>query len=391
MNESSQIAVLLFGQGPDDIRQMEVALASLGTYIASAVNATEAAAALKNRRFAAMVISLHGDVHANLAMASELRQIPGAERIPLVFIVPDAESLRVLSGSLLELADGMSQPFEPALLRSKVHLFCDLYRQRQALDDRNRQIVTELELATKVQRGFLPRNLPDDPNLLFGRHYETSASLGGDIYDVFNLARGRYGFYMADAAGHGVSAALLSGLAKMSFEALKEHLDSSRLPVSELLDPSVMLTMTNAALHEGLPSEAFITLLYAVIEPRQQSIRLSSAGHPYPILIRASTGDVSYVKIPTGPALGPIREAYFPTASLEFFSKDTILFYTDGLTEAMNEAGEEFGSEQLLQLVRYHRDLDPAALVDAVVEELTRFRDGAPPSDDCSLFIIRAR
>ena len=363
------------------------ACASLHLVISRAASLQQAVDALQARPFGVVVMNVD---RASVVMAeaiSSLLHRNGEDRVASLFVVEDLETRQDLVGRLTGLFDCQLKPVLPALLESKIRLFLLLRRQRDQLLEFERRMRTEIDLASRVQSRFLPRSLPVQEHIAFSRYHATCAAIGGDLQDVFSLGRGRLGLYIADVAGHGTSAAMLSGLVKMSFESLKEHIDPGKLPVSELLDPGVFLTRTNAAFHDGLPLECFVTLMYVVFDPNSRVMRISNAGHPHPVLYRAETGEASFIQFPSGPALGPVQDAYFPVTTMEMHVGDKILFYTDGLVEAMNEEGAEFGFDRLLKLMGVCGGTPPDQLMETLASELDRYRGSAPLSDDCSLLI----
>jgi phosphoserine phosphatase RsbU/P len=391
MRPDDTVNVLLVDDRGITRDRLASALDGLKVALVHVADVPQALVRLKASVFSLVLLQTDAQANSSLPLVAALRAGTATRHLPIVFIGSDTAALRGWVSQDPGVADFITEPLDPALVRSKVRLFCDIERRRLELAERSRRMDEELELATRVQRGFLPRSLPVDDRILFGCHYANCSTLGGDLYDVFGLGRGRIGLYMADVSGHGINAALLSGLVKMSFESVKEHIDSSRPPVSELLDPGIMLTQTNAALHDGLPIDSFITLLYAVIDPRQHLLRLSSAGHLFPLHYRSSLREASYLHFPAGPALGPFREAYFPVATVELYANDKVVFFTDGLIEAMDAEGLEFGRDRLLQTVQERGALAPDVLVGEIVAEMDRHRAGAPLSDDCSVVVVQVK
>ena len=347
----------------------------------------QAVAAIQAHSQTLVVMHVDRDSVGMAEQISALLQRAGSSRQAGLFIARDAETVDALAGRLAGYFDVLCAPVRPDLLRSKFMLFLHLIRQGDQISEYERRMRTEIDLAARVQSRFMTPSLPRQSHLILSRHHVTCAAIGGDLQDIFGLGRGRIGVYMADVAGHGTSAAMLSGLVKMSFESLKEHIDPGKLPVSELLDPGVFLTRTNAAYHEGLPLECFVTLVYAVLDPNLRSIRISNAGHPPPILYRGETGEVSLLQFPSGPALGPVRNAYFPVTTMQLRLGDKLLFYTDGLIEAVSEEGVEFGTDRLLKLVKVCGGTSADQLMETLVAELDRFRGSAPLSDDCSILV----
>lgn len=390
MDYLPQASILLVANDEPTVNTLKEMVHSLGFTISTASSPHEARTVAGTHTFSLILLDLSLPAREVWTLVDSLRESTAATQTPILILWSDADFETWEEGHLASLVDFLRKPVKPSMLQSKVNMLCQLHRQRMVLDHINLQFQRELQLATRIQRGLLSSGLPQDDLLIYGDHYATCAALGGDIYDVFRLGRGRLGVYLADAAGHGIGAALLSGLVKMGFEALKEHIDDTRMPVSELLDPSIMLTMTNAALHKILPADVFITLQYAVVDPRTRTIRIGNAGHPYPLMVKAD-GDVIQLKLPSGPALGPMRDASFPVTTFEYGAGDMVIFFSDGLLEMFDPHGEQFGTERLLNFVKSKAGLNAKDMVDALVAETDRHRAGAPLSDDCSIFAIQVK
>lgn len=249
---------------------------------------------------------------------------------------------------------------------------------------RHEQMQAELKLAQQVQLGFLPRDFPRRDRLLFDRFYITSEVLGGDLFDVFAIDHDRVAFYMADVAGHGVSAALISGLLKMAVTSLREGAGG---PGSLTAQPGRVLARINALLLDELPDCEFITMVYAVLDLGNNVVTVASAGHPPPFLIRRAAGRAEVWSIENGTALGLLPDPGYPEQEQHLQPGDSLLFYTDGLVEAMDPDGVEFGEGQALEVVRAQVGARPADLLDALRRAVEDHRGGAAVSDDFSLLL----
>ncbi len=256
----------------------------------------------------------------------------------------------------------------------------------------NEQIERDLKLAQTVQLGFLPTAFPRQDRLVFDKFYLTSDMLGGDLFDVFSLDHDRVAMYIADVSGHGVSAALISGLLKMAVSSVKEkggfahgHLHA------DLYEPDRVLYALNEMLVKEIPEFEFITMIYAVLDLSSDTFRLANAGHPYPIRYSLRRKELDLWKLPSGPALGFLENQEYPVREMSMEEGDRVIFYTDGLTEAMNTQSEEFTEERLLEIVRQHGEESPMAIIDAVRQAVDVHRDGERVSDDFSMLIAEIR
>ncbi len=256
-----------------------------------------------------------------------------------------------------------------------------LHAANAQLERMNRQYEEELKLAQDVQLGLLPREFPRHDRLSFDRCFVTCEMLGGDLYDAFQVDDDRIVLYVADVAGHGASAALISGLVKMTVEAMKAERDADPI----VGRPGAALARINRLVGREIPSDKFVTIIYAVFDLRASVCRLASAGHPPPVL--ASGGVATPIAMPTGAAIGLCEAGDWPEADCSFGARDKLVFYTDGITEAMNSAGEEFGDERFLALLRAHGAEPAPVVIERLSRALAGHRGAITASDDYTLVI----
>jgi serine phosphatase RsbU (regulator of sigma subunit) len=237
---------------------------------------------------------------------------------------------------------------------------------------RRHAVERDLELARRVQLGLLPEGYPDCEGFEFFAYYRSAYDVGGDYYDFIELPNERLALVVADAAGKGVSAALM--MAKLSGE-LKYHLSVE--------SPGTALAHMNDSLCAG-GTDRFVTLLAAILDRRSTSLTLVNAGHPAP-LRRRPDGSVEAVAEPArGTALGLMPGREYPETSMAIEPGDLWLAYTDGFTDATSATGEMFGTARLRQ-----RFAAAPAVVresgDRIVREVLNFMGHQPQSDDMCL------
>lgn len=256
----------------------------------------------------------------------------------------------------------------------------------------NERMEQDLKLAQTVQLGFLPTAFPRQDRLVFDKFYLTSDMLGGDLFDVFSLDHDHVAMYMADVSGHGVSAALISGLLKMAVASVKEKSGFARGHLhADLYQPDRVLFTLNEMLVKEIPEYEFITMIYAMIDLSSDTFRIANAGHPYPIHYSLRRTELGLLHMPSGPALGFIDGQEYPVKEIVVEEGDRLIFYTDGLTEAMNSSTEEFGEERLLAVLRAHGADSPTEIIEAVRAAVDRHRNGEKVSDDFSMLITEIR
>jgi phosphoserine phosphatase RsbU/P len=241
-------------------------------------------------------------------------------------------------------------------------------------------------LATTLQRTLVPSALPDVPGLELAALYHTASAdlVGGDFYDIFHLADGRWAFFLGDVCGKGAEAAAMTSLVRYTLRAAA-HADP---------DPIGVLQSLNAALlHEYSPAYPFYcTVLFGVltvsapgVEPAAVEVTLAGGGHPPALTVRAS-GTVEQVRPVGGLLVGLMDNPNFATARVRLAPGDGLLLYTDGLTEARTPGGHLFGDERLLDLAATLAGARAPDMADAIMRVLTGFGPGL--TDDTAVLAL---
>nr|WP_044200660.1 GAF domain-containing protein [Oscillochloris trichoides] len=239
------------------------------------------------------------------------------------------------------------------------------------------RIEQELEIARRIQANLFPSQLPHIHGLTIAARCLPARETGGDFYDVIDMGT-RAGIIVGDVSGKSLPAAMLMAAAR----------STSRSEARNHETPWVVLTETNYWLVGDVPDNAFVTLSYALIDPRQQHVVLASAGQLSPLLRRAD-GIVSFIHAPPALPLGIMTSVEYDQIELDLCHGDTLVFYTDGIVEAHNPSNELFGFDRLEALVATSGHLPPNDLINHILNEIERFADGAPTHDDMTIVVVR--
>ena len=263
------------------------------------------------------------------------------------------------------------KPFEKPVLETLVER-C-LERQRLERENRayTRTLEEDLERARAFQRLLLPGWFPRLPGLRGDVWYRPSERLGGDFYDFFTLGSTAIGVVLADVAGHGVMAALYTGMLKAEMRAVQEDWrDLRRLfrRVNERLLP--------------LARNQFTTAVLAVLDLASREVRYVSAGHP------SILDDEGRAWESTGPPLGILPGVDFEVRSFPLGSRRRLLFHTDGITEARSVGGAEFGDERLRRVFAASLTTPPDAALAAIVHGVEEFSQGRALEDDATAILL---
>lgn len=243
---------------------------------------------------------------------------------------------------------------------------------------RRRDMERDVEFAAQVQQGFLPSEPPKIEGLRFADFYRAAFHVGGDYFDYVKLPDGRIAVAIGDVAGKGVAAALL--MARLHASA-RYHLLSTP-------SPALAMTGLNAEISGSGLGFRMITLVFAVVDCKTNSVCIANAGHLPPVH-RDAKGGVSFVGIrESGLPLGVLPDQQFGELTVPLQAGETLVFYTDGITEAMNSKEAMYGKDRLLASVKAS-SADPRAIVKSLVESVEVFCGQAAQRDDICVAAVQ--
>jgi serine phosphatase RsbU (regulator of sigma subunit)/pSer/pThr/pTyr-binding forkhead associated (FHA) protein len=235
----------------------------------------------------------------------------------------------------------------------------------------------DLALARKVQQHFLPPEPPEVPRFDFAVAYNPALAVGGDLYDFVTLGDGRLASVVGDVSGKGIAAALFAAkvMSDLRYEAAAQS------------DAAAILTRVNRVLaardHEGM----FVTLALAIINPEANRLTVASAGHPLP-LVRDAAGNVTSIGRTGDSPLGLDANARFGQSEYEIDPGDSVVLYTDGVLEALDAGGKQYGPERLSALVGSSAP-GAQSIVDAITADVRAFEKGRAQSDDVTVVCFK--
>ncbi|MCV2358362.1 SpoIIE family protein phosphatase [Paucibacter sp. TC2R-5] len=239
------------------------------------------------------------------------------------------------------------------------------------------RVQEELESARDMQQAILPQHFPDTADFSMQACMHPARELGGDFYDCFALSDGRWGFLVADVAGKGVGAAFFMAVSRTVLQDLAQ----------DELSPEEVLARANDVLSGRNPMELFVTACYCIYDPRDGSLAYASAGHPAPLL-RSAQGEVQALDCPRDIALGVLPGMSYSRRYAQLASGDTLLLYTDGITEAFDAAERAYGDERLIAWLQESQEPQAADKLASLVRDVADFVGGAEPSDDLTALLL---
>jgi sigma-B regulation protein RsbU (phosphoserine phosphatase) len=236
-------------------------------------------------------------------------------------------------------------------------------------------------VARNIQTSILPRNFkpfPDLDHVEIDAYIDTANEVGGDFYDFFKIDDQRLGFVIGDVSGKGIPAAIFMAVSKTSIKSTAIR----NVPANECLQ-----VINNTLAGESV-SSMFVTAIYGILNITTGEVEFCNAGHNYPYLI-SSTGNVVSLTESGGIPLGYLENFNYDKHSIKMNPGDTLFFYTDGVSEAMNAESDEFSEARLKKSLQNGNGSSLKGLVQGVIRDVKDFTGGIPQSDDITILAIK--
>lgn len=245
------------------------------------------------------------------------------------------------------------------------------------LREKNQVIEDDLKIAGRVQKGLLPTVLPEVPGFSFYASCIPCMYVGGDYYDIYQIDDEHVGVFIGDATGHGSSAALLVSIVKTLLIS-----DQKRS-----LSPSIVTKSINDFMYRNTPDDVFLTLFMASIEVKTGKMTYTLAGHPSPIIYRSTDKSIEELEL-CGGMVGAFDSSEFTEKEVFIGSGSRMLIYTDGLVEATNSEGQEFGAKQVNGIIGGRYSVHSSAIIGEILERLEVHTGGAALADDVTMVVV---
>lgn len=345
------------------------------------------------------MIGLHANLFNSIITRNFLRRLPRLANLAILYLLclisflltlkarPVSSilyqagllALFVAAGFLLFLYAGLwIDLFFPLIACGLVYLGTNLFRYVKEL--RQRELLEkELAIARKIQRSFL-KDLPQTlPEAGIAVEMETAHHVGGDLYDFIQFADGRLGLMVGDVSGKGVPAALF----------MAQVISQFRYFAGICSSPAETLTKLNQEISRGAKSGLFVTMAYLIYHPASLEVDCASGGHLPPLVFRQSQL-IEKIEVSEGIPLGLLEEADFTERRFKLQPKDVVLLCTDGITEARDKKGREFGEQRIAQALGGKNELTSRLAIQLLKQSVSEFAGGAPQHDDITVMALQA-
>jgi phosphoserine phosphatase RsbU/P len=312
-------------------------------------------------------------------VCSRLKADPATNEIPVIFLTGQTSAEDETRGFEVGAVDYVHKPFSPAVVKARVRSHILLREARAQLASQLLALNTELETARQIQLSILPHSIPKLADLDIAAQYLPMTSVAGDFYDFIQIDDKHIGILIADVSGHGLPSALIASMLQVALTGQAAHAP----------EPGKVLVGLNRAFC-GKFTYNFVTAAYVYVDLENNFMRYAGAGHPPMLQWRYSTGKAAQV-LENGLVLGIMEEASYEAITLLLEPGDRYVLCTDGILEAANSAGEQFGVDRLMRFIENHKDLAAEPFSQTLLDDLAGWSKQTVDQgqqDDITLLVI---
>ena len=375
--------ILVVDDTPSNIQSLAATLKPAGYQVLVATNGQQALDVMAKVRPDLILLDIMMPVMDGFEACANIKANANWHDIPIIFLTAKTETADLVKGFELGAVDYVSKPFNAHELMARVHTHLTVDRLRTSVSEKNaalekaqQQMSAELDLARAMQVAILPSRFPVAVGCDGAARMLPATTMGGDFYDFIELPGGRIGLVMADVSGKGVPAAFFMAVARTNLNAL----------AATASGPADCLQRTNDVLLTQNPMDLFVTVFYAVFDPATGVLTYSNGGHNPPLLRRAN-GHVEMLTSAAGLVLGMFPASY-DEDTVQLAPGDTLVLYTDGVTEAFNVDVQMYEEARLVERVRDDGGATAKGLVTAIFDSVIGFSGAAPQSDDITVAVL---
>ena len=375
---------LIADDQPDVLAALRLLLKGAGYQTEAADSPAAVLEALRHEKFDLLLMDLNyaRDTTSGKEGLDLISRIQALDHdLPIVVMTAWATVDLAVESMRLGVRDFVQKPWENSRLLRKLKTQIDYGRRLRdreaAQQSRERQLKLELDEAREIQRGLMPRRMPHLHGFSIANAWQPARGVSGDYLAAFKLDDARAALCVADVAGKGFPAALLMSNMQAALKSL----------ASESISPSELCRKLNLLMCGNTPLRKFITCFYSELDINTRKLTFTNAGHNAPMLVRRNGECIRLEE--GGRVIGAFCDSTFTQQEIQLYDSDKLLLFTDGVTEARNAAGDEFGEQRLQECLRSYAGRNAAELRTLILDEVTAFCDGNF-DDDATLMVLIA-
>jgi|GEM_PF-523751 len=308
-------------------------------------------------------------------MTAIIKKDDDIKTTPVILLTADTDLMNKVAGLEHGADDYLHKPFNSLELLTRISSLLKNYENQKIINQRNKDIESELEVARLIQERLLPHSMPDIEGYKSHAVYIPMDKVGGDFYDI-EERDGFINIMISDVSGHGLPGAFLATVTKIALD-----------NIADRKNPGKVLSLLNDVILKHTVQSNFVTAFFASIDMKTKEMRYSSAGHFPPFIYRKDSNEFLELRAKGAP-LGWLKDMTIEEKTIQLKSEDRILFYTDGIIETENSTNELFGEERFQQTVEKNGDVSVEEFSDKLLIELDRYKEMNSFNDDITMLVL---
>ncbi len=369
---------LIADDQPDVLAALRLLLKGAGFQTEAADSPAAVLKAIEQERFDLVLMDLNyardtTSGKEGLDLISRIQALD--DELPIVVMTAWATVDLAVESMRLGVRDFVQKPWENSRLLRKLRTHIEQGQARRRRHDREHQLKVELNEAREIQRGLMPRRMPHLTGFNLASAWQPAHDVSGDYLAAFKLNESHAALCVADVAGKGFPAALLMSNMQAALTSF----------ASENFAPGELCSKLNRIMCGNTPLRKFITCFYGDLDVSNRKLKFTNAGHNPPMLMRANGECIRLDE--GGPVIGAFCESRYNQQEIQLREGDKLLLFTDGVTEAREASGEEFGEHRLQECLRSYRGSNAAELRTKILSEVNQFCAG-DFEDDATLMVV---
>jgi sigma-B regulation protein RsbU (phosphoserine phosphatase) len=371
--------ILIVDDEPFNVDYLEQELEDLDCETASASNGREALEQVSEDPPDLILLDIMMPEMDGFQVLERLKADQAWRDIPVILISALHDMDSIVRGIKLGAEDYLPKPFDPVLLEARIGASLEKKRLRDREVQYLRRINEELDLAWQIQSGFLPQALPQIPGWQLAATLKPSRETSGDFYDLIRLRGQRLGILVADVCGKGMGAALFMVLSRTLIRTY-----AARHPSK----PATVFAAANRRILMDIRTDQFVTAFYGILNTAGGEMTYCNAGHNPPYLLAGKTGSTVHELRRTGMPLGLFADMHWESKTVRLVPGNTLILYSDGITEAHDVHKGLFGEDRLLQTALANTGQPARDIQSSIMARVSEFTGDAPPFDDITLAVL---
>jgi len=351
-------------------------LLNYNIHVFEAADGLEGLTVLQSRHFDLILLDIVMPNMDGFGFLEQCKQYIGDDFIPIILMTGLDDLNSKIKGLSIGADDFLLKPLNQKELIARVQSLLRLKQAHDELYEKNQQIQKELEYAKRLQQFIIPKDFSFISYPSISGRYLPIADIGGDLFDCYKISDSKTGVLIADVTGHGIPAALVMSMAKMTFN----------IHSYEIFPTQQLMSKINEEMRGLLLDMQYITAFYMLIDIEHHTITFTNAGHTRPLYYRKSTDKIIALDT-NGLFLGIQDESLYEQKSIHYEPGDRCILYTDGITELKDDHNEEFGEVRLAKFLKQHNNTS-GSFCDNLLQTLEHFAPLNERSDDIAFLFI---